>query len=69
MFRKFIQILLLAGLILAAAISAAFASDKVDPAALGHYMMGVFYDDLGQLDRIDDYSLQYRQQLLPEWSP
>ena len=26
-------------------------------------------DDLGQLDRIDDYSLQYRQQLLPEWSP
>ncbi|MBI4149430.1 hypothetical protein HY491_03200, partial [Candidatus Woesearchaeota archaeon] len=26
-------------------------------------------DDLEQLDKIDDYSLQYRQQLLPEWSP
>ena len=56
MFKKNIQILLAAGLILAFTSGSLFASDKLNPSALSHYIMGVFYDDIGDpVKAIEEY--------------
>ncbi|MFH0855349.1 MAG: tetratricopeptide repeat protein [Candidatus Omnitrophota bacterium] len=51
MFKKYARILVAAGLILAATRSIGFASDKLNAPSLSHFIMGVFYDDLGDVDR------------------
>ena len=50
MVKKFILIFA-AGLIAIASRSTLFASDKINSQALGHYIMGVVYDDLGDVDK------------------
>lgn len=56
MFKRLTRIFLAAGLILACARSACLASDKINPSSVTHYILGVYYDDLGDVDRaISEY--------------
>lgn len=48
--------LVAAGLILAFTRTVVCASDKINSSALSHYIMGVFYDDLGEVNEaIEEY--------------
>ena len=56
MFKRSVQILLALGLIITSAGSILFAADKINSSALSHYIAGVVYDDLGDLDKaIEEY--------------
>ncbi len=60
MLKKPIRIFLAVGLILASIRSFSYASDKINSSSVTHYIMGVYYDDLGDLDKA---ILEYRKAL------